>query len=372
MDTLNKMDKKYLYIIGGIFGALILFIIIVALVRGCSGPSNDYNKVQNKLLDAGKKYFNSKKVGLPEEFESKEVSAKKLAKSGYMDPLNELLEDTSCTGKVTVYNHGGEMLYVPHLDCSEYKTKHLVDVIKKDSLIDVPEDKYQSGLYALEDGTLVFKGKNPNNYVSLNGIIWRIIDISADGLIRMVKVSAEESEIVWDSRYNNTTNSMGVNEYKYSNLKENLEASYKGYKESSKLHMAPHDACIGKRVKGNSEITIDRNIDCSEVLNNQYLTVLSVSDKNRASLDENCNSITSLSCRNFNYLNSTVKNTWTLNSIKDNTNEVIRVSGSSAKGISASETYSYHIVITVRGDELYTSGKGTKESPYLVGQKVKD
>lgn len=370
MDTLKKMDKKYLYIIGALFGGIILLIIIVALVRGCSGPSNDYGKVQNKLLAAGQTYFKSSKVGLPKEFESKEVSAKELAKSGYMKPMKDLLTDKTCNGKVTVYNHGGEMLYIPHLECDKYKTKHIVDVIKKDSLIDVPEDKYQSGLYTDSDGTLVFKGKNPNNYVSLNGILWRIIDIDSNDMIRVIKVSAEDAEVVWDHRFNSTTNSLGKNEYKYSFLKERLDASYNGYKASSKLHMAPHNACIAGRDKSN--LAIDRNHDCSEVLPNQYVTVLSVSDKNRASLDEECNSIKSYSCVNFNYFSGLASTTWTLNKVNENNHEIIKVSGNDAKAVSANESYSYNIVITIRGDELYTSGDGSSSNPYLIGEKVKD
>ena len=42
--ALKKVDKKYLFIIGGIFVVIFLIIGIVALFRACTGPGNNYER----------------------------------------------------------------------------------------------------------------------------------------------------------------------------------------------------------------------------------------------------------------------------------------------------------------------------------------
>ena len=57
VDALKSMDKKYLMIIGGIFGILLLVIIVLASMKGCSGPSKNYQSAENKMVKAAKEYF---------------------------------------------------------------------------------------------------------------------------------------------------------------------------------------------------------------------------------------------------------------------------------------------------------------------------
>ena len=54
VDALKSMDKKYLMIIGGIFGILLLVIIVLASMKGCSGPSKNYQSAENKMVKAAK------------------------------------------------------------------------------------------------------------------------------------------------------------------------------------------------------------------------------------------------------------------------------------------------------------------------------
>lgn len=369
MENIKSLDKKYLFVIGAIFGGIFLLIIFVALFRACSGPSNNYEGTEKKMVSAAKGYFNSDGKEEPKEFESKEVSAKELASSGNMKDLTEYLEDTSCTGKVVVYNHGGQMLYVPNLECSEYKTKHLSDKIINDNLVENPEDPYTSGLY-LMDTNYVFRGKDPNNYLSFGGLMWRILDINEEGIIRIIRIETEDRPIYWDTKFNSEINkSYGINDYEHSFILENLNADYKSFKDSSKLHMSPHDVCIGRR--GSKDLGIDYNIDCSEILENQYMSIISSSDYSRPSLDTNCNKVTAGACYNYNYMTSVTTDTWTTTAMNKNTYDVVYISGGMASSMYARKSTTYNRVVAIQGYEKYISGDGTVKSPYIVGNNDK-
>lgn len=413
ISTLKKMDKKYLIIIGGIFGVIILIIVFVAIFRACTGPGTNYEKTERKMISATEKFLASEGQSFPKEFESKEVSAEELAGAGFMDDLTEYLVDVSCTGKVTVFNNGGKMLYVPNLDCTDYKTQHLADKIKKDSLIETAEetteeedanqnnesiqstsnavsnqnsntsniqsneqttidndDDYPSGLYDM-DGTFVFRGKHPNNYLSFGGLMWRIIDINVDGIIRAIKISSEKRNISWDNKYNSTANkTYGINDYKNSYILETMNSEYKKFKATNKVHLAPYSVCVGKR--GGTTLGLERSIDCAEMLEHQYISVISSSDYGRASLDENCTKITSGACNNYNYLSEMLTETWTTTAMNRNTYEVVYINNGLAAAMNAQNKAYYNWVIAFNGYEKYISGKGTAKDPYVIGTAEDD
>ena len=395
-DALKSINKKYLYIIAGIFGAIILILIIVAISRGCSKPGKNYAKVEEKIVSAARNYYKEHSDMIPKDANKDTVSAATLAETGYMKALSEYLEDTSCTADLTIYNNGGQYLLVPNLVCAEYKTVHLVDKVKEDNLITstgetttptessqsggetnnapvgseaVNSKDYISGLYE-DNGVYVFKGKNPNNYLVLSGITWRILDINENGIMRVIKTDAEKRATYWDTKYNSQENKReGINDYKNSTLREKLYADYAKFKDENKAHLAPFNACVGKRDV--NTIVADRNIDCAEVLENQYIGVINSSDFARGSLDENCVNINQAACTNYNYLNNFVLQSWTSNSISSDTYQVIYINSGTASKIGSNKSATYHWVIAINGDEKYISGNGTLNDPYVVGKKSK-
>lgn len=393
---MKKINKKPLVIIGGLFGVIILIIIIVALVRSCGGPGSNYEKTERTMVAAASKYFNQEGNSLPNEFESKEVSAAELASSGAMKPLSEQLKDATCTGSVKVYNQGGQYLYLPILNCTEYKTQLLKDKIISDNMVestsvsdtevtdestsvdgessssenqtDNEDNNYTSGLYQVESN-YVFRGKNPNNYLSFGGIIWRIIDIDANGLIRAIKNESETRAIYWDTKFNSdASKAYGINDYKNSYILETMNNEYQKFKDENKLHLAPFSVCIGKRDA--NDLRIDYSVDCAETLENQYIGIIDSSDFSRASLDRNCTKITNGACTNYNYLTNVTGETWTSTGLTRNTYEVIYINGGIAAAMNARRTANYNWVIAFRGEEKYISGDGTISNPYLIGSNA--
>ena len=220
----DSMVKKFLPIIIVIVVIFVLFIIFASLTKSCSKAGSNYKSVQNKLTSAAKNYYEAHEDELPSLSESIEITDSKLADGGYMKPMTKLLKDTSCEGKVYVYNNGGKYLYVPDLSCAEYKTEHIVDKIKKDNIIETNTSNnstsdgkvsiggdYISGLYEV-NGTYIFKGKDPHNYFTFGGVKWRILNIESDGTIRLIKIAQEKDNLdnITNGMFDSTTQTISA------------------------------------------------------------------------------------------------------------------------------------------------------------------
>lgn len=371
---MKNINKKPLFAIGAIFLGVILVVVIVAIVRSCGGPGTNYSKVEGMLITSTQKYLQSEGQVLPTDGTSKEVTAEELASAGMMKPMSDLLVDVSCTGKVKVYNNGGQYLYIPNLVCAEYKTKHIKEVVVDENIIEnveLAQSEYTSGLYTNDDGSYTFKGKNPKNYVTYGGTLWRILDINSNGDLRLIKVAAEKDKVSWDTKYNaEAKKTYGINEYKFSTLLESLNNKYKAYPAEIKQHLLPHDVCIAKRAS--KDLVIDRaGKDCAEKLEGQYVSVVSLSDFGTVSLDENCKNVVSQSCINFNYLSDILTSAWTTTGAADDTYRSVVISNGLATLTNASKRQVIHIVISLSGEEIYSEGNGTIEKPYVVSYTVK-
>ena len=76
------------------------------------------------------------------------------------------------------------------------------------------------------DANIRYEGANPNNYVSFNDELWRIIGVFGDN-IKLVR-SEELGKLSWDSSDNSVNNGWGVNEWSQADLKEYLNTMYYG------------------------------------------------------------------------------------------------------------------------------------------------
>lgn len=364
-EKLKQIDKRFLIIIGAIFGVLILVIVVAVVMKAVSGKNMSYEKIEEKLLKAAGEYVTDGVVDAPEEGTSIVITDKELSDAEYMKELSEYTDDT-CTGTVTVMNNGGLALYIPNLQCKKYMTQQLSSKIIDDHLVTEPiiDGTYQFGLYSVED-EYIFKGKEVNNYVTFGGVIWRIIKIDSNGNLRLIKSSPEEEKIAWDEKYNpEIGKSYGINDYANSYLLEVLNRDYSGFNEENRKHLIPHDVCIGTR--GQNDTGISYDFDCSKTLEKQYISTLTTLDVPMASLDENCSSVINGSCTNYNYMVGI--SAWTLNSYADNSYEAFAVQGIVGKR-RTNKLSNYYWVVYVNGDEPYRGGSGTFDDPYVIGEK---
>ena len=76
------------------------------------------------------------------------------------------------------------------------------------------------------DANIRYHGENPNNYVSFNNELWRIIGVFGNN----IKLIRNESlgVLSWDSSDSSVNNGYGVNEWSQADLKEYLNTMYYG------------------------------------------------------------------------------------------------------------------------------------------------
>lgn len=364
VDKLKQIDKKFYIIMGAILGVLVLIIVVVAIVRFFSGPGNNYSKLEKKLVSATEDYLEDNPKQIPEEGTSVVIDSATLITAGNLKELSKYVED-SCSATVKVMNNGGVSLYLPDLVCSNYQTLHLSTKVIDDNLVVDSEKEYESGLYQVDD-EFIFKGKNVNNYVSFGGLTWRIMKVDANGDLRLIKANSEKSKKMWDNKYNvDEKKTYGINDYENSLLAETLYQSYLNVNKNNKAHLIPHTVCVGKRSSKDKAISYD--IDCAETLEGQYISVINTLDFPMASLDKNCTSVGAGACINYNYLYNMLSTTWTSIGLADNSYEVYNLSGGYSSTLKAKNNVNYNWVIYVSGQELYTSGDGSLNDPYIIG-----
>lgn len=349
-------------------GIFILVIIVLLFVASCSNKTKSYSyeELENLLVKKVKNKY-EKSNNLPSLNNKLEISINELINDGVMKSINEYTNDgNSCSAKVTIYNNNGYYLYIPNINCAtNYKTSTLYNKLIEDSLT-----TSGNGLY-LVDNKYIFKGDNINNYVKLNNNLYQVIRINDNGTIRLIE-NKKKSMSSWDDRYNIDRNStVGINNYFANNLssriKEAIENAYNNpnlYTDVDKSYFIPTEFCIGKRSINESDNS--GNIECSAVAPAFPLGMLELYEYYNASLDTNCNSIESESCKNYNYFNNYNNSFWTMTADKDTTYKVYKISSGSVIISNALNQGNIKAVVNINGDLVISSGDGSLNNPYEI------
>ena len=365
---MGDFDKKKMIKLGIIIiGVFVLLIILLLVFHSLTANrSNSYQDIENKMLNAAKKYYKKNENLLPQTSnEQVTIDDVSLTSLGYLKSLTELVkkEGVTCTGKVVISYNNDRYRYTPLLDCGNaYKTETLASHIEA-----TVERVYSgTGLYDL-NGEYVYRGEEPNNYVKFADHNYRIIKIVDGNVVLILNERSERS--TWDDRYNsNRDDNDGINDYTVSRIKEYLDKAYienEFVNESGKSLIVKHDLYIGKRKE--SDNYNDGSIEKSEVLENQYIGLLPLYDYINASIDQNCNSAITDSCTNYNYLNYYNYNWWTITADSTNTFRAYRISNyGTIDTVRGSSIGFVRPVIYLINDAIYVSGDGTKDNPYTV------
>ena len=367
-QALKGVSKSALILLIMVVGLPILIIIILALLQSCTNKSS-YDKYEDKMITAANKYFTKKDL-LPESpGESEMVTLDTLVTGEYIKSPEKALKDTNCEGYVVARKNGdveqlsltGKVEYNVYLKCDDYKSNTLYENIMTDLTTS------GSGLYK-DSKYYVYKGEDVKNYLKFYGKTYRIMSVDENQVVKLLSVNDGNYTRPWDDKYNiEVENSYGKTIYKDSFILKMLLDDYgtdRIISKEARQHIVSYDVCIGKRDRYDTSISWD--IDCSEKLTNQVVSLMSVSDYARASLDPDCNSIEERSCGNYNYLYDAISNTWTTNAVMDSSYEVFYINSGTAQVGYASDYNPYNMVIYIDGNELVNSGSGSETDPYII------
>lgn len=366
VEAIKKIDRKILIIVGCIIVLPVLLIVFLAIIQGCGTSKISYEKYEEKMISAAQNYIKGKEP--KEEGEVVTVNLSKLYKDGYIKSPEVLLDDKNCEGSVTVRrngavieeNNGGYLNYTVNLECDNYNTQTLKEYLMKQIITS------GNGLYH-QGNNYIFKGEEVDNYITFFGNEYRIISMNSDGIIKLVKVERGAMKEYWDVKYNTEVNEYyGKNIYADSSILKKLLTEYNDTKiisSSAKKHIIAHDVCIDARYISDTAINLNRA--CTNMLENQVVSLIDVVDYANASLDPECTSTDSMSCNNYNYLHDMSLSTWTLNAVADNSYEVYYLGGGIIRSQKASRYDNYNLVIYIDANEKVI-GSGKKTDPYVI------
>lgn len=365
----KRMFKMMGFIVGGMF--ILLFILYIVSLFTTKDYS--YTELEGLLKNAAISYFKDYPDSLPQaDGDIVEIDSSNLVAAEKMKTLSEYTgEGVACSGVVQVEKAGEEFLYTPYLNCGDnYLTEELYKkIISDENLVSTGY-----GLYA-NNGNYIYRGEDVDNYVKLGNSLWRIVKVTANNNIVLIHQDGILYSQPWDNRYNEGKfYAAGFNNYNSSRVKEFLEKVYNNpnkdeqediLSKKDKANLVSYNLCIGKRAN-NSE-TKDNSEECNEVLNNQKLGLLTLSDYLYASIDPNCKSSLSKSCQNYNYLILKDKTWWLATGDKNDTSKVYSVQSNGV--VEAMDASNYNIirpVIYLNSKVLYKSGDGSLEKPFKI------
>lgn len=352
---------------------LVIGIVIFTFIFGGKKVANikDYGSMEQTMVDAAKRYISKNQKLLPKEDETTKINLDTLVNFDYISSLSAVEdENTKCNGYVEVINKNDDYQYIPYLRCGKYyETQSIADYILNNSEVVTVDD----GLYHLGN-KYVYRGENPRNYLGIGNRLYRIMDISEDGTVRLISYEIIRERFIWDDRYNSERNrNFGINDYSKSRIKDSLnnllitpeDEEDIVFSDAELQKMVPHDICIGKRPSTMGDIS-DNN-ECQKVEPNQKVSLITVSDYARISLDPACKSIFDKNCMNYNYLNTEYTTSFrTLTATTDNTYQVFYIDEGKADLINASSPFRTNIVIYIDSTSLYKSGDGSYQNPYTI------
>ena len=361
------MKRRLIYLLTtiiSIFGFILLIIWIISLFRK---ETYNYRDVEKTMKNAAIMYFKDNKSKLPsDENQIVEITDKTLSNNNYMKPLSKYVKSNKCSGKVTVQKDSDGYLYVPYLNCDKgYTTKSLYETATANTV------DSGAGLYNYT-GTYVYRGEAVNNYVQLDNNLWRIVKITSDHRIVLISDFSYLSSYFWDDRYNvDFGYNSGINNYRQSRIKDHLNKLY-NYKvdtdrilsDADKTKLSSFDLCVGKRSV--NSVGKDNSLECSDILSDQKIGLLTVSDYLNASIDPNCNNLGDYSCQNYNYLYSNYK--WLLvTASSDNSKDVFVVDDSGVVHSQLAAGYGrIRPVVYLNNSVTIKDGDGSFNNPYLV------
>lgn len=360
---MDEKLKKIIFIVLGCFVILFLFLFMMSSCSSKYSPS----KLEKEIIKNAKVYYKSHKDELPKENAVTTISLADLVNKGIIKELDKILdEDTNCSGTLTIENNNNYYMYSPSLSCTMPNDTYLSNNLREILIENVVTSG--NGLYLVGD-SYYFRGDKVDNYLILDGVLWRITKINSDNSIRLIEASRRDP-VVWDDRYNaETMATTGINNF-YNNdlnsrIKDNLESIYNSediISNDLKGFIKETSLCIGKR---DSETSVnDGSIECATTLDNQYLGLLQLNEYMLASLDSNCLNTKSTACRNYNYLADFKNSYWTLTANSESTSQVYKIS-TTVLPTAASNAGMARLVINI-SENTNVTGAGTEEEPYIV------
>jgi len=223
------------------------------------------------------------------------------------------------------------------------------------------------GLYKdeYEEGRYVYKGANPNNYITFNGETWRILSVENDGTLKIMKKDSI-GIMVWDSsRSSSWTRPATLNTYLNNDYYNSLSS------EAQNL-IQTHTWGVGAVTIGDSDLAA-QIVSENGITWSGNIGLMSLSEFLRANTNTSqcgklsSNNSTYSKCKTTNFIIPTSSDLWIISPGAKYSREVFSVasSGYVSNGIASITSYGVAPVLYLKSD-ITLSGEGTETNPYTI------
>lgn len=224
------------------------------------------------------------------------------------------------------------------------------------------------GLYAdeYEDEKCIYKGVNPNNYITFNNEEWRILSVESDGTIKII-LNRGLGNRTWDNLMANDWTSSTLNTY--------LNGDYLTSITENSDKIASHNWNIGAVTADNNDL-VDQITKENEKIWEGKVGLVSASEYLRAnsnkeqcetfSLNNSNNTVCSATNWIFNILGSS--SFWFLSSEANSGEFVFYVGVNGRIGSDLSDSYSQVLPVIYLTQDIKISGNGTQDDPYTINE----
>ena len=160
------------------------------------------------------------------------------------------------------------------------------------------------GLYAdeYEEGKYTYKGANPNNYITFNNELWRILSKEVDGTYNIIKqVESFQNKYICQNKFCYWKDDMST--YYFA-------MTYANISNENEKYLISRDWYVGKVEKDNDDLLSQINDEKSEIWNKGNVGTITLSEYIRANSNVNeCNSLYKINsnadtCKTTNWINS--------------------------------------------------------------------
>ena len=226
-------------------------------------------------------------------------------------------------------------------------------------------------LYKDDHGDIRYYGANPNNYVSFNNELWRIMGV-IDGKIKIVRDESIGRKY-WASNGFNNWNNSDLKSYLNGEYYNNIDSTYKNMISKETYYLGGPTNSNYDTLTASEYYDMERSnsvFSGRPVSTTQYIGLMYPSDYGYAA-GNSCLSTTLSdyynSCRNNDYLAVYLSNHWLQTPRSDNSNFSFQVNTTGSVTSSYAKSYgdTYPTLYLISETQI-TGGTGTESDPYTL------
>ncbi|MCI9585950.1 MAG: hypothetical protein HFH45_04900, partial [Bacilli bacterium] len=226
------------------------------------------------------------------------------------------------------------------------------------------EDEYESGRY-------IYKGANPDNYITFNNESWRIMSVESDGTLKIMKKDSIGTRVfdVQEGPYNSNNWARPARLNTYLNNENDENSYYNSLNNESQNLIQEHQFSVGPVGYNNANLAMQIQSE-NETTWNGKMGLMTVSEFLRSNTNKdqcgnfNLNNTNYSTCKTTNYIVPSSDTLWTISPFNQLSTTVFFVLNNGS--IDPYGSTNGVLPVLYLKSEITLDGEGTSSNPYRV------